>query len=235
MVKQVVEGLWQVPLGPVNSYLADNGGELVVIDTGLPGNGDKLEAAILEIGRRPGEVRSIIVTHAHPDHDGSAAALRRVTGASIYMHDADAPLLRKGVGLRPLRPSPGMPGVIFRIFIHPPATVEAAPVEGTLTEGERGPGGFRIIHVPGHCAGQVALLWERAGGVLIAADTSANQIGLGISPAYEDLELGKRSLARLADMNFEVAVFGHGRPILKGAAALFRAKFGGHAVPVVAR
>ena len=235
MVKQVVEGLWQVPLGPVNAYLADDGGELVVIDTGLPGNGDKLEAAILEIGRRPEEVRSIIVTHAHPDHDGSAAALRRLTGASIYMHEADAPLLRKGVGLRPLKPSPGMPGIIFRLFIHPPATVEAAEVEGTLSEGEPAPGGFRVIHIPGHCAGQVALLWERAGGVLIAADAAANQLGLGISPAYEDLEVGRRSLERLARLDFEVAVFGHGNPILKGAAAAFRAKFGGRAVAAEAR
>lgn len=227
MVKQVVEGLWQVPLGPVNAYLADNGGELVVVDTGLPGNGDKLAAAITEIGRRPGDVRSIIVTHAHPDHDGSAAALRRLTGASIYMHESDAPLLRKGVGLRPLKPSPGMPGIIFRLFIHPPATVEPAEVEGTLSENEPAPGGFRVLHVPGHSAGQVALLWERSGGVLIAADAAANQMGLGISPAYEDLELGKRSLARLAGMKFEVAVFGHGNPILKDADGAFRAKFGG--------
>lgn len=225
MVKQVVDGLWQVPLGPVNAYLAYDGRELVVVDTGLPGSAPRIGAAIKEIGRKPSDVRSIIVTHAHPDHDGSAAALRRLTGAAIYMHEEDAALLRKGIGLRPLTPSPGIPGIIFRLFIHPPAEVEATEVEGRLIDGGEAPGRFRVVHIPGHCAGQVALYWATNGGVLIAADAAANQMGLGISPAYEDLELGKRSLAKLAALDFEVAVFGHGNPILKGAAEAFRARW----------
>lgn len=226
MIKQVVPGLWQVPLGPVNAYLADDGREVVVIDTGLPGSAPKIEAALTEIGRRAQDVRSIIVTHAHPDHDGSAAALRRLTGAAIYMHEADADLLREGVGLRPLKPSPGLPGVIFRLFIHPPARVEATDVEALLVDGGEAPGGFKVVHVPGHCAGQVALFSPRNGGVLIAADTASNQMGLGLSPAYEDLQLGKSSLARLGSLDFEVAVFGHGKPILSGASQKFNAKWG---------
>lgn len=232
MVKQVVPGLWQVPLGPVNAYLVDDGREVVVIDTGLPGSVSTLEAAILEIGRNPADVRSIVITHGHPDHDGSAAALKKLTGASIYMHEADADLLRKGIGLRPLTPSPGIPGIIFRLFIHPPKQVEPAEVEARLSDGGEAPGGFKVIHVPGHCQGQVALLWAQHGGVLVAADVASNVMGLGISPAYEDLELGKRSLARLAGLDFEVAVFGHGAPILKGAGAAFRSKWA--AKPVAA-
>jgi len=149
------------------------------------------------------------------------------------MHEADADLLRKGIGLRPLTPSPGMPGIIFRLFIHPPKQVEPAQVEAPLSDGGEAPGGFKVIHIPGHSAGQVALLWPKHGGVLVAADAAANQMGLGLSPAYEDLETGLRSLARLASLDFEVAVFGHGGPILKGAAAAFRSKWA--ARPAVAK
>ena len=235
MVKQVVPGLWQVPLGPVNAFLVDDGREVVVIDSGLPGSVTKLEAAIREIGRNPADVRSIVITHAHPDHDGSAAALKLLTGASIYMHEADAELLRRGVGLRPLTPSPGIPGIIFRLFIHPPASVEPAEVEALLTDGGEAPGGFKVIHAPGHSQGQVALLWARHGGVLVAADVASNMMGLGISPAYEDLELGRRTLAHLAGLDFEVAVFGHGKPILKGAADAFRSRWAAKPVAAGAR
>ncbi len=234
MLKKVVEGLWQVPLGPVNAYLVDDGREVVVDDTGLPGGAARIEAAIREIGRKPSDVRSIVATHAHPDHDGSAAALRRLTGAAIYMHDEDAGLLRQGIGLRPLTPSPGIPGIIFRLSIHPPAPVEATEVGGRLIDGGEAPGGFRVVHIPGHCAGQVALYWPKNGGLLIAADAAANQMGLGISPAYEDLVLGKRSLAKLSALEFEVAVFGHGNPILKGADRAFRAKWAKRADTAVA-
>jgi glyoxylase-like metal-dependent hydrolase (beta-lactamase superfamily II) len=111
---------------------------------------------------------------------------------------------------------------MFRLFIHPPKQVEPAEVEAHLSDGGEAPGGFRVIHVPGHSAGQVALLWPKQGGVLVVADAAANVMGLGISPAYEDLETGLRSLAHLARLEFEVAVFGHGGPILKGAGAAFR-------------
>src|SRR5437868_805450 len=155
MVKQVVPGLWKVPLGPVNAYLVDDGREVVVVDTGLPGSAPKLEAALREIGRKATDVRSIVLTHAHPDHAGSAAALRRLTGAAIYMHEADADLLRRGVGLRPMTPSPGMPGIIWRLFIRrqaEKARVEAAEVEALLVDGGDAPGGLKVVHGPGHCA-----------------------------------------------------------------------------------
>jgi glyoxylase-like metal-dependent hydrolase (beta-lactamase superfamily II) len=238
MVKQVLPGLWQVPLGPVNAYLADDGRELVVIDTGLPGSAPKLEAALGEIGRKASDVRSIVLTHAHPDHAGSAAALRRLTGAAIYMHQEDAALLRSGVALRPMTPSPGMPGMIWRLFIRrqaEKAQVDAAEVEALLVDGGDAPGGFRVVHVPGHCAGQVALYWPKHGGVLIAADTASNQMGLGLSPAYEDLDVGRRSLQGLAALDFEVAVFGHGKPILKGAAGAFRSRWAGEPAMAVSR
>ena len=238
MVKQVVPGLWQVPLGPVNAFLADDGREVVVVDTGRPGSAPKLEAALGEIGRKASDVRSIVLTHAHPDHAGSAAALRRLTGAAIYMHEEDAVLLRSGVGLRPMIPAPGMPGIMWRLFIRrqaEKARVEAAEVEALLVDGGDAPGGFRVVHVPGHCAGQVALYWPKHDGVLIAADSAANQPGLGLAPAYEDLEVGRRSLQRLATLDFEVAVFGHGKPILKGAAGAFRSRWAGQPAVAVSR
>ena len=106
-----------------------------------------------------------------------------------------------------------------------PTAVEATTVEHEVGDGETLPDGLRAIHVPGHCAGQLAFLWPRHSGVLIAADAAANVFGLALSPMYEDVAEGRRSLAKLAALEFAVACFGHGRPIPSGASARFRQKW----------
>src|SRR5215212_1256855 len=48
----------------------------------------------------------------------------------------------------------------------------------------------------------------------------------GLSPGHEDLEEGRRSAKKLAELDFETACFGHGRAIRRGASARFRKAFG---------
>jgi hypothetical protein len=58
--------------------------------------------------------------------------------------------------------------------------------------------------------------------VLIAADACSNLPRLGLSLGYEDLEEGRRSLLKLSALDFQVACFGHGKPILKDAGLKFK-------------
>ncbi len=51
-------------------------------------------------------------------------------------------------------------------------------------------------------------------------------MGLNYMLGYNDLEQGKRSLRKLGSLEFEAAVFGHGKPILDNAARKFADKFG---------
>jgi glyoxylase-like metal-dependent hydrolase (beta-lactamase superfamily II) len=115
---------------------------------------------------------------------------------------------------------------MFKLFVKP-QPVEPAKCENVIYDKQILPfvGGIMAHHVPGHCLGQVALLWPQHGGVLIAADTCSNMGGLGWSLGYEDLEEGKRSLRKLCGLNFRVACFGHGKPILNDALSQFKAKW----------
>jgi glyoxylase-like metal-dependent hydrolase (beta-lactamase superfamily II) len=61
--------------------------------------------------------------------------------------------------------------------------------------------------------------------VLIAADAAANVFGLALSPMYEDVDEGRRSLSKLAGLEFEVACFGHGKAIQSGASRRFGRKW----------
>jgi glyoxylase-like metal-dependent hydrolase (beta-lactamase superfamily II) len=139
------------------------------------------------------------------------------------MHPLDAAMVREGRAIRRLNPAPGLlNGFIYRLAVsRAPTSVEPAAIEQEVHDGDVLPGGLRAIHVPGHCAGQLAFLWPEHGGVLIAADAAAHVFGLTLSPAYEDLNEGRRSLAKLSGMDFEIACFGHGKPIASGASARF--------------
>jgi glyoxylase-like metal-dependent hydrolase (beta-lactamase superfamily II) len=220
---EVVPGLYMLALGPVNAFLLVASDGCTVIDTGLPRNAAKLMDALKAIKQT--KVRRILLTHAHPDHIGSFAALKSITGAGAYMHRADATIAISGEGFRPMKAAPGLlHGLMFRLFVRPVASVEGAPVEHFLSDGEELPvaGGLKAIHVPGHCAGQMAFLWRQHGGVLIAADACSNIPSLGLSLGYEDLEEGRRSLRKLSALDFQAACFGHGKPILKDADLKFR-------------
>jgi glyoxylase-like metal-dependent hydrolase (beta-lactamase superfamily II) len=174
--RQVVPGLWLVKISFVNAYLLDTDDGLALVDTGIPGSAPKIEAAIHSIGRKPTEVRNILVTHCHYDHSGSLAAMKRLTGAAATMHPVDAAMVREGKARRPLRPSPGLFGfLISRLaLLGGSRQIDAAPIEHEANDGDTLAGGLQAIHVPGHCAGQLAFLWPKHGGVLIAADAAAH-------------------------------------------------------------
>ena len=226
----IVPGLYGLRLGMVNVFLLETDDGLALIDTGYATSAEAILSAVRQIGRQPQDLRHILVTHCHPDHAGSLAALKHQTGATAYMHPEDAAMVRAGKTLRPLSAGPGVfNALVFQILIRTAAeSIEAAAIEHELADGDELPiaGGMRAIHVPGHCAGQLAFLWSRHGGVLFAADACANVFGLGLSPAYEDLSEGRRSLKKLAALEFEVASFGHGRAIKRNAAQKFRRMWG---------
>jgi glyoxylase-like metal-dependent hydrolase (beta-lactamase superfamily II) len=148
------------------------------------------------------------------------------TGAKTYMHPLDIPMAESGGAFRPMRPAPGLIGLLCPLFFHPEERVEPVAIDQPLTPGEILPiaGGFELIHTPGHCAGHVALLWP-PGRMLFAGDVCTNLMGLGDPVGFENLEEGRASQRKLANLSFDVVGFGHGRPIALDASTRFRRKW----------
>jgi glyoxylase-like metal-dependent hydrolase (beta-lactamase superfamily II) len=225
----IAPNLYAMDLGGVNAYLITADG-LTLIDTGSAESTERIARELASLGHVLADITRIVVTHAHADHAGSLAELQQRTGASVWMHQLDAALVRTGVAMRPnTRPTPGLINqIIYRLIIaRTPRTITPAVVDYEVDDGAVLPfaGGLRVIHTPGHSAGQIALLLPAYGGALIAADAAINVAGLALFPAYEDLTQGHASVARLAAHEFDVACFGHGRPITHAAAQHFRARW----------
>lgn len=224
-VKRIADGLHLLP-GLVNMYLLDTDDGLALIDTGFPGSTKKVMSAVTALGRTPADIRHIVLTHCHPDHIGSAAAVQRATGATVWAHPIDAPMIEAGETMRqPMTPSPGLRNRILASLLSGRVrNVEPVKVDHLLEDGDHLPflPDVSVIHVPGHCAGQIALLWQRHGGVMFSADACINRRGLRLAIATEDRAVALASLARLATFAFDKLCVMHGPPILSGADAEFR-------------
>jgi glyoxylase-like metal-dependent hydrolase (beta-lactamase superfamily II) len=226
--KRVIQGVYVVPMGMANAFLLEGEDGLTLIDAGFPGKEAAVFEAIRESGRSADQLKHLIFTHGHPDHIGSAAAIVRETGARTYMHPLDIPLAESGGPFRPMTAAPGLlRQVLCRLFYHPERRVEPVAIDQPLTPGEilAIAGGIEVIPTPGHCAGQVALLWRR-GRMLFAGDVYMNIMGLGDPIGFESLDEGRASQRRVANLSFDAAGFGHGKPIVRDASRLFRNRWG---------
>jgi glyoxylase-like metal-dependent hydrolase (beta-lactamase superfamily II) len=94
-VHRIVNGLYAISVGVVNTFLLDAKDGCVLIDTGFPNSEKKILNAVDQLGKRASDIHHIVLTHGHPDHIGSAAALKRATGRGAILQDADARFRKK--------------------------------------------------------------------------------------------------------------------------------------------
>ncbi|ARX81477.1 metallo-beta-lactamase [Streptomyces alboflavus] len=219
--------LFRFPVG--QAYLWRDDEELTLVDAGPPGGGAALADAITGLGLRPRDVRRVVLTHFHGDHAGGAGEFAELTGATVYAHHLDAPMVRGEV--------PGPPAVLedweVPIFEeatkHVPAATEQHAYAPDLQEVADDDvldfgGGARLVSARGHTAGSVGVHLPRH-GVLFTGDAVASAPGHGVllGVGNQDRDEAVASFHRLAALEADVACFGHGDPVERDASAVLRA------------
>jgi glyoxylase-like metal-dependent hydrolase (beta-lactamase superfamily II) len=228
-IEQLLPNVYRIGMGYVSAYLIADG-DVTVIDSGLPKRRDTIFKAVREARREPGDVKHIALTHHHVDHTGSLASLLAATSATAHIHPLDASVVRG----EKLAVGPNKAIIAGRVL--GPVMNRIAPRLETVAElhetsdGDELPaaGGMKAVHTPGHTAGHLAYLWTQARGVLFAGDAAGNLLGLGPPTSAlggmftEDVPAAKESFRKLAELQFDLACFGHGGPIKGKAHAAFR-------------
>ncbi len=225
---EIDEGVHAIEsLGIGRAYIYQEQDRLTLIDTGLANSADKIFAVIEKIGRRPEDLRQIFITHHHRDHTGSLANVIERSNAQVFAHKIEAPVIR---GDQPSpKPDANTLRSVLRPFIGSGAEIATpARVDRELEDGDELDigGGAKVLHVPGHTMGSVALFIPQH-KMLFAGDAAVSAIGLG-PPAgpfglfNEDSEQAIESFRKLAELDFDRAFFGHGKPLDGEACTLFR-------------
>ncbi|MBI5879446.1 MAG: MBL fold metallo-hydrolase [Chloroflexi bacterium] len=182
---------------------------LTLVDTSVPGIEGKVLALIESLGRQPGDLKHILITHSDGDHIGSLPALVAATGARVYAQALEAEVIG---GARPARSGK---------VVDTPTTVSQIVKEGDLLPLH---GGIRVIETFGHTVGHISY-YLVAHDLLITGDCLVNTEGLGGSrPQYTfNAAQAVASVKKLAALGPGSLAFGHGAPIIGGAAAQLRA------------
>lgn len=192
------------------------GRETVLIDTGSPGEEARILRWIASLGLPP--PRTILLTHAHADHAGSAAALRRLTGARLCLAPGDWGMAQAGRNgrLRPVRPS-AYPLTFMVPDRFEPFTPDL-PLDGSVPLADLGLDAT-LLPTPGHTPGSVSLILPS--GDAIAGDVvMGGYLGGHLRPRHprahyfaDDPGQNAQSLARLLSQGARTLHIGHGGPI----------------------
>lgn len=148
-------------LGMVQAYLLASSCGLILVDAGLPGFENRVLRKIRSLNG--GDLRLIYITHAHLDHYGSAAALRRATGAPIAIHHADVNAMAMGESSLGEPRGRGrivgtMMPLIERVISLEPTEADIVLKDGD-TLNEYGIDAY-VLHTPGHTLGSSSLIVE---------------------------------------------------------------------------
>jgi glyoxylase-like metal-dependent hydrolase (beta-lactamase superfamily II) len=230
---QLAPGLHRIGNDIVAAHLivADEG--ITLVDAALPGHYADLRRELAAIGRPITDIRGIVLTHGDSDHTGFAERLRRELGIPVLVGAGD---VDRATGTKPpatpkdarrIGPMLGFLAYAMRkggIRVPPIGEVDAVSDGDVLDL----PGAPRILGMPGHSPGSIAIVAPSVRAVFVGDELTTRNVltgAMGPQPARfaDDQAASSASLERLAALDVDWVIPGHGAPWHDGTAALIAA------------
>ncbi|GAA3291505.1 MBL fold metallo-hydrolase [Dactylosporangium vinaceum] len=218
----------------VAAYLVVTDEGVTVIDAGLAGHWHDLRRELTAMGRTLADVRGVVLTHGDTDHIGFAERLRRECNVPVYIGAADAARARGEEKYSPDSWGPKkvlpMTGFLWHTIrkggLRTTYLTEVVPVaDGQVLDL---PGAPRVIALPGHSAGSIAVHVPVADAVFVGDGLTTRHVLTGRTgpqpaPFTDEPQQALDSLERLAGIEAKWLLPGHGAPWSGGIPAAVRA------------
>lgn len=213
--------------GYSKAAIVDDGDGLIVIDTLYDADARDILDEIKRMGKKPADIKHIVLTHAHRGHLGGLASLKRLSGAPVYAHPWEADIISGDRGRQepsffvftPIQTYP----IIFvgrltaGLTKHDPLAVDHMIGDGDQI------GPLQAVFTPGHTPGHMAFYWpERR--TLISGDAFVTwpMICYGWPNSMLNHKQSWESLIKMAKFDVEVISVGHGDAVRQNGAAVLR-------------
>jgi glyoxylase-like metal-dependent hydrolase (beta-lactamase superfamily II) len=215
-------------LETVNAYLVRQADGYLLVDCGIGTEScfEALRAGMESAGVAWGDVKTMVITHVHPDHVGLAARVQELSGAEVWMHcdevehfniyadpERSAPWRRNSLTLG------GVPEDVQRkmgtVFHEMRDNFRKLHLTRMVSGGEKIPtslGELEVVWTPGHSPGHICL-YQRERRLLFSGDQILEHITPNISWQEDCDTLGNYldSLRLLSEMEIELVLPSHGK------------------------
>ncbi|HKU11295.1 MAG TPA: MBL fold metallo-hydrolase [Sinomonas sp.] len=206
---------------------------LTVIDTGLPGHYRDLVRELQELGRPPTDIKGIVLTHGDSDHIGFAERLRSELGIPVYIGAEDADRA-KGAKPPATPKDPRRMGAVVRFFAYAISKggFRTRPLREVIPVHDGDvlplPGSPRVIAMPGHSPGSIAVHVPAVRAVFVGDELTTRHVLTGVegpqpAPFTDDRAGSSASIERLAGLDVDWVIPGHGAPWRGGTSSLIAA------------
>lgn len=237
-------------------YFVRSGSSWALIDTGWAKDGPSIKRAAETVFGADTPPASILLTHFHPDHAGSALQLARIWDRPVYVHPDELPLANGDFAAITKYAGPLDHWVVLPLMrAMGRRRREAMLARSSLSDVSRpfepgagvpGLPGWECIPTPGHTPGHVSF-FRASDGVLVTGDAVVTlrlnslaglllgRQGLSGPPRYTSWSwrAAKESVAKLARLEPNVLAGGHGThltgPGTAGVVRAFADRFSGRA------
>jgi glyoxylase-like metal-dependent hydrolase (beta-lactamase superfamily II) len=230
---ELTPSLHRIGSDVVAAYLVVTPDGVTVIDAGLPGLHAELVAELASVGRTLTDVKGVVLTHGDGDHIGFAERLRREHGVPVFIHAGDAARAKGGPKPKNAKQRMrlgAMLGFLAYTLRKGGAKTDWLTEVVELQGGETLdlPGSPRIMPMPGHSEGSIAVFVPGVdavfvGDALTTRHVLTGEVGPAPAPFTDEPEQALDSLSALVETGATWVLPGHGAPWNGGVAAAVEA------------